>query len=303
MKKSNIIKILIICIAIICIVLGTAFILNFKNSENKEEIYISGKNYENEKEVENNIEDDNNTNTEEKEEAKGTPNQLEIKETKEQKMRYANNEEKQVEYIIVDDFTLIVPEKLKEIGYDTKLTSNNNVLEINSKDNKYSCKIARFSNEECKLSKEQQESLDKICDEIAKENCNKRGIAENDERYKEIYNNEYSKINASNNKVLQFFNENDINRYTSFRGFTNLELENAWKVLGMDINNMGTSTYESYGRIFKTTYEQNETTLSQWEIGNDEYNSVLFQGLFLKTETFSGDKSQMIEYAVNFLVL
>ena len=96
--------------------------------------------------IEQNQNNNNNINTKSPKGSNGAY-KLSIVNTKEQSVVTGiDGEESFVDRILINDFTLSIPPKLKEVGYNIELSDDDTIINITSKDETYSCKIAKFSN-------------------------------------------------------------------------------------------------------------------------------------------------------------
>lgn len=261
-------------------------------------IYKVNKTPKNSEQLPNEIIKENKSENFSKYNSNGKAQQLSIKETKEQKVNVGTNQETKVDYITIDNFVITIPSKLKQIGYNIELTNNNTVINITSNDNSYNCKIARFSDKSpYELTEDQETELNNIYDELAEEACSKLGVSKDDDNYYEVFYDEYDKIDSSNERISSFYNKYNIDKYTSFSGFTSEELINAWELIGVNSNNIGSwNSNNRYGGILKTTYKSDTRTSYLWEIGTDEN---AFNGLFLQTQTYN-QESYLRNYEVDF---
>ena len=146
-----------------------------------------------------------------------------------------------------------------------------------------------------KLTQEQENELYSLYDQLAEQAFNKQGISKDDDNYYDVFYDEYVKIDSSYEEINQFYIKYNLNKYTSFEGFTNVELENAWKLLEVDPNNIGTSSRSNSGGILQTTFTGDSRLSYQLEVGENNK----FKGLFLQTQTYS-DKNILNDYEVDF---
>ena len=295
--KDNLVTILLILL-IILVVGGVGYFIFFIVNENNNS-QTSTANTNNVNTVEQPSE--NNNNTQENENKSQNINganaiKMSVGETEE---RTVNNGTAQMDLIHVDDFLLAIPDALKQEGYNVELTNNDTVLNITSNGGTYTCKIARFSDKvPYTLTEEQDNELYNLYDEIATSACNEQGVTEEDDNYYDIYYDEYYKINASYPEVLEFYENNGIDRLTKFEGFTDEELENAWSLVTDNRNTLNMGTRSGSDGYSSTIFENNDGSerAYMYEFGGDNYS---FAGLFLLDETISGDV-ELSDYEVDF---
>lgn len=285
-KKDNIIMIILITL-IILLIIGICVIVFFLYKNNKNN-YPTALNLSNDNETSNRIENINTmldkNNDKNNNEPNGTAMKLKIGEIKEKEVM--NDYTDKADFIYIDDFVLCISGELKLKGYKINLINDDKVLDITSNDNSYNCKIARFSNENpYELTDEQYDELEELYNKIAYEQCEKLGISEDDDNYDEIYEEEYDKIDISNNKVKEYYDNHNINRYTSFSGFTHNEKENAYDLLDINMNDFEfSSSSKAFAKETKYNNNRENKTVTLYEMDD---KSCAFAGLFIKLETKS----------------
>ena len=197
MKKENgltLVSAIIIAIIVIFIIAVVIIIISINSSEKKNEGNIQ---------VANTMQTiETASPTSEKEQNKepdGKPYVLQVKKIEKAD---ANLNTTNLDHIFINDFNLMISGKLKEIGYDIKFNKDKTILNIVSKDNKYSCKLVCFSDKApYQLNEEQQKELNEIV--------------------------------STGGDVNSFYKKYNINKYTSFDGFSDSEMKAAWNLIGV----------------------------------------------------------------------
>lgn len=194
----------------------------------------------------------------------GTPYELEIKETREEKI-----DDQDVDFIDVNNFTLKIGGELKKVGYETNLTNENTVLNILSNDNFYTCKISCFSEEEPYiLTEEQKGELNNLKEKATK--------------------------SPDKNDINDFYSKYNLNRYTFLDGFDISDIKKAWSAIGINYEELKNPNYEENDFYRGTTYMETYTKSQSIEF----YNQSNFKGIFLKTESGSIDDYN-VEFSYN----
>ena len=192
-----------------------------------------------------------------------------------------------IDKILMDDCVFTISDKLNKNGYEMELTNDDKVLSITSKDGLYSCKIARFSSiNPFELTEDQEKKLADIYDKLSDEAYEKINVSKDDENYYDVFFEQYDKEKENSKELADFYDDNNINRFTSFDGFTEREMkENVWGLLDINTDELEW-IMENKSWYRNLLYKTSDSDVHLCELSKEK---LPFAGIFVIMETYEGD--------------